>query len=74
MRDHITDGEAAAFAEAPLNRGARVIGRDDLLQSTALGWACCWSRVSVVQLMLESGGDPVESDSEILALLQNFSG
>jgi ankyrin repeat protein len=67
-------GRLRLFAEAPLNRVARVIGCDDLLQSTALGWACRWSRVSVVQLMLESGGDPVESDSEILALLQNFSG
>ena len=70
----LTDGEAAAFAEAPLNRGAKVIGQEDLLRSTALGCACRWSRVSVVQIMLESGADPVEPDSEILALLQNFSG
>ena len=39
MRDHITEDEASAFAEALLNAGAKVGFRDDLLKSTALGWA-----------------------------------
>ena len=39
MRDHITEDETSAFAEALLNAGAKVGFRDDLLKSTALGWA-----------------------------------
>jgi ankyrin repeat protein len=64
MRDHITDDETADFAEALLNAGAKVGGRDDLLKSTALGWACRWGRARVARLMLEYGADPVESDAE----------
>ena len=64
MRDHITEDETAGFAEALLNAGARVGGRDDLLKSTALGWACRWGRVRVARLMLEHGADPVEAEAE----------
>jgi ankyrin repeat protein len=64
MLDHITDEEAASFAEALLNAGARVGGRDDILNSTALGWACRWGRAKVAGLMLEHGADPVEADAE----------
>jgi hypothetical protein len=63
MGDHITDDAAAGFAEALLNAGAKVGGRDDLLKSAALGWACrCSARVA--SLMLEYGADPVELDAE----------
>lgn len=61
MRDHITEDETAGFAEALLNAGAQVGGRDDLLKSTALGWACRWGRMKVARLMLEHGADPVEA-------------
>lgn len=64
MRDHITEPETAAFARALLDAGARVGGRDDILKSTALGWACRWGRTNVARLMLENGADPVEADAE----------
>jgi len=64
MRDHITEEETAGFAEALLNAGAKVGGRDEMLKSTALGWACRWGRVSAARLMLEYGADPLEPDAE----------
>jgi ankyrin repeat protein len=64
MRDHITEDEAAAFAEVLLKAGAKVGVRDDILKSTALGWACRWGRTKVGKLMLEYGADPLEGDSE----------
>jgi hypothetical protein len=63
-RDQVSEEEAASFAEALLNAGAKVGGRDDLLKSTALGWACRWGRVKVARRMLEHGADPVEPDAE----------
>ena len=56
--------EHVPYAEALLNRGARVDIRDELLQSTALGWACRWGRLHFVELLLERGADPVEADAE----------
>jgi len=47
--------------------GARLDVRDDLLQSTPLGWACRWGRLELVKLFLERGADPVEADSEAWA-------
>jgi ankyrin repeat protein len=41
--------------------------RDDILQSTALGWACRWGRAGVVKLLIERGADPVERDAETWA-------
>ena len=64
MDDHITEDETASFAEALLNAGAKAGSRDDLLKSTALGWACRWGRVRVAMLMLEHGADPLEADAE----------
>lgn len=64
MGDHITEDEAGDFAEALLKLGAKVGGRDDLLKSTALGWACRRGRVRVASLMLDYGADPVEADAE----------
>jgi ankyrin repeat protein len=52
------------FARMLLDAGARTDVRDELLQSTALGWACRWGRVHFVKLLLERGADPVESDAE----------
>ena len=64
MRDHITEEEAAGFAEGLLNAGATVGARDELLNSTALGWACRWGRARVAELMMRSGADPIEADAE----------
>lgn len=64
MRDHITEDESAAFAAALLKAGATVGARDDILKSTALGWACRWGRAKVAELLLEHGADPDEPDAE----------
>ena len=50
-----------------LDAGARLDIRDDLLQSTPLGWACRWGRVELVRLLLERGADPVEEDAQTWA-------
>jgi ankyrin repeat protein len=52
------------FAQMLLDAGARFDIRDDLLKSTALGWACRWGRVHFVKLLVERGADPVEADAE----------
>ena len=64
MGDHVTDDEADAFAKGLLEAGARTDVRDEILQSTPLGWACRWGRAGVVREMLIRGADPVEADSE----------
>ncbi len=64
MRDHITEEEAMAFASVALDAGARMGVRDDILKSTALGWACRWGRAGVAAVMLERGADPLEDDAE----------
>ena len=46
---------------------ARLDWRDELLNSTPLGWACRWGRENLVRLFLERGADPVESDAEAWA-------
>ncbi len=63
-RAHVTDAEQVAFATRLLDCGAALDPRDDLLQSTPLGWACRWGRVELVKLLLEHGADPVEADAE----------
>jgi hypothetical protein len=64
MRDHVTAEEAAAFATALLDAGARMDRRDDILASTPLGWACRWGRSAVAKELLERGADPLEPDAE----------
>jgi ankyrin repeat protein len=63
-RPHVTSQEQVAFATELLDRGALLDGRDDLLQSTPLGWACRWGRIELVKLLLARGADPVERDAE----------
>jgi len=90
MSDHVTEDESASFAEMLLKAGAKVGYRDDILKSSALGWACRWGRTKVVGLMLEHGADPVEAAGEswsrprawaekrghveIVELLRNYGG
>jgi len=52
------------FARMLLDAGARTDLRDDLLGSTALGWACRWGRAHFVKLLLERGADPIEGDAQ----------
>jgi ankyrin repeat protein len=47
-----------------LDAGARLDVREDLLESTPLGWACRWGRVELVRLLLDRGADPVEADAK----------
>jgi ankyrin repeat protein len=63
-RDHLTAEDRTGFARAALDAGARLDVRDRLLESTPLGWACRWGRLELVELFLERGADPVESDAE----------
>jgi ankyrin repeat protein len=63
-RPHVTAEERLAFATALLNASARTDLRDDLLNSTPLGWACRWGRIELVELLLQRGADPVEADAE----------
>jgi ankyrin repeat protein len=60
----ITEDEALAFAVTLLDAGARTDVRDELLQSTPLGWACRWGRVPIVKELLRRGVDPIEPDAE----------
>jgi hypothetical protein len=64
VRDWITEDEVVAFATVLLDAGARLEARDELLQSTPLGWACRWGRAKLVRRMLERGADPVEAGAE----------
>jgi len=64
MGEHVKDEEAEAFAKDLLDAGAKMDVRDDILKSTALGWACRWGRAGVARLMLQHGADPVEADGE----------
>jgi ankyrin repeat protein len=64
MAEHVTEEEAAAFALALREAGAKMDVRDEILQSTPLAWACRWGRAGVARVLLEGGADPVEADSE----------
>lgn len=67
MRDWITEDEVIAFASAALEAGARSDGRDDILKSTPLGWACRWGRIKLVRLLMEHGAAPEEKEAETWA-------
>jgi ankyrin repeat protein len=64
MRDWITEDEVIPFAKAALEAGARSDHRDEILQSTPLGWACRWGKIKLVQLLLRYGAAPLEKDAE----------
>src|SRR5438552_12609922 len=59
-REHVTPDERVAFATMLLDAGARLDVRDNLLESTPLGWACRWGRTELVKLLLERGADRTE--------------
>jgi ankyrin repeat protein len=64
MRDWITEDEVIAFGRAALEAGARSDGRDDILKSTPLGWACRWGRIKLVRLLMDHGAVLEEKDAE----------
>jgi ankyrin repeat protein len=85
----IPEKDRVRFAAMLLDYGARLDIRDDLLQSSPMGWACRWGRYELVELLVSRGAAVVEKDaapwatpqawaqkmnhSEILALLKTVS-
>ena len=57
-RGGLTEQERARFVSMVLDHGARLDLRDDLLQSTPLGWACRWGRKEMVELLIARGARP----------------
>jgi hypothetical protein len=62
--DEATAEARLAFALAVLDAGARLDIRDELLESTPLGWACRWGRLGIVRVLLDRGADLLESDAQ----------
>ena len=62
-RGGLTAGDRTAYTTLLLDRGARLDLRDEVLQSTPLGWACRWGRPEMVKLLLERGADPIEASA-----------
>jgi ankyrin repeat protein len=62
-RGGLTAGDRTAFTTLLLDRGTRLDVRDELLQSTPLGWACRWGRPEMVKLLLERGADPIDANA-----------
>jgi len=62
-RGGLTAGDRTAYTTLLLDRGARLDLRDEVLQSTPLGWACRWGRPEMVTLLLERGADPTEASA-----------
>jgi ankyrin repeat protein len=62
-RGGLTADDRIAYATVLLDAGARLDLRDDLLESTPLGWACRWGRIELVRLFIGRGADPVEADA-----------
>jgi len=56
--------ERARFASMLLDYGARLDLRDDLLESTPLGWACRWGRKELAELLIARGAPVHEPDAE----------
>jgi ankyrin repeat protein len=56
--------DRARFAAMLLDHGADFTRRDDMLQSTPLGWAARWGHKEVVELLLDRGAPAVEPDAE----------
>lgn len=63
-RGGLTEEDRARFASLLTDFGADLSIRDDLLKSTALGWACRWGRKKMVELLLSCGASADEPDAE----------
>jgi ankyrin repeat protein len=66
-RANPTEAQRVRFAGMLLERGARLDVRDELLQSTPLGWACRWGREELVELLIARGAPADEPDAEAWA-------
>jgi ankyrin repeat protein len=56
-----------------LDHGARLDLRDDLLQSTPLGWACRSGRKEMAELLIARGAPVYEPDAEPWATPQAWA-
>jgi ankyrin repeat protein len=65
--------DRARFASMLLDNGARLDLRDDLLQSTPLGWACRWGRTEMVEALIARGAPIDEPDAEPWATPQAWA-
>jgi ankyrin repeat protein len=63
----LSGDDRARFAAMLIDRGARLDLRDDLLQSTPLGWACRWGQRELVELLIHRGAPVREQDAEAWA-------
>jgi len=66
-RGDVSDENRARFAGMFIDAGASLTVRDDLLQSTPLGWACRWGRWKLAELLIERGAVIQEPDAEAWA-------
>jgi len=64
QRSPMTAEEQCDFARLLLDAGAKLNVRDELLQSTGLGWACRWGGLELVELLISRGADVSEPDAE----------
>jgi ankyrin repeat protein len=62
-----TEAQRVRFAAMLLDHGARFDARDELLNSTPLGWACRWGRKEMVELLIARGAPVNEPDAEAWA-------
>lgn len=60
----MTEPERLEFARIALEFTPDMSGRDNLLKSTPLGWACRWGRLELVELLLSHGVSTEEPDAE----------
>jgi ankyrin repeat protein len=63
-RGSVGDADRARFAAMLYDAGARLDLRDELLQSTPLGWACRWGRSRLAEMLIARGAVIDEPDAE----------
>jgi len=61
------EADRVRFAAMLLDGGARLELRDNLLESTPLGWACRWGREELVELLIARGAPVNEPDARAWA-------
>jgi ankyrin repeat protein len=72
-RGAVNDVDRARFASMLIDHGARLDVRDDLLQSTPLGWACRWGRKKLVETLIARGASIDEPNAEPWATPQAWA-
>jgi len=60
----VNESDRARFADILIAHGAKLDVRDDLLQSTPLGWACRWGRQKLAETLMANGAAPEEPEAE----------